>query len=352
VITWADAHTRAAAMAAELHADLDIDLNQPVDVFAAVKRLGLVLAFAPLGRVSGLYLPEGHSPGILLHEGHPRTRQRYTAGHELGHHVFGHAAEVDFELEDSLRRGEGERWPDHEKEAEAFGAWFLMPRRLLRRGLKRLGVDGPRDPYDVYALSLWLGTSYTATARQLSATRLVDYQVAERWARIPPRDVKRALAGELVPDDLHNDVWWLDARHNRQPVEARPGDRLVLTLEEIPSSGFSWRLTTAPGEIQLLADSYQDSWEPELTEGAEAIDRAGEGAEELVGGDHPRSLVLEIDPQAERAVHHLALVKDQPWDPGPPSDEFELLVSVNPPLHGIQMPESELALSGGGPTAA
>lgn len=338
MITWAEAHTRAAAAAAELQADLNIDLTRPVDVFDAVGRLGLVLAFAPLGKVSGLYLPRQASPGILLHSGHPRTRQRYTAGHELGHHVFGHAAEIDADLELALRRGDVDRWPDHEKEAEAFGAWFLMPRRLIRHALKELDIPIPRDPLDVYALSLWLGTSYTATARQLAAVRMVDFDQAEVWARVEPRTIKRALAGDMVPDDLHNDVLWRDARHNRQPVDARPGDRLVITLDETPSSGFSWRFDERPDDLRVLADSYEDDWEPQLA--TAALD----GDHELVGGPQPRSLVLEIAPEAERGVHRLALVKDQPWDPGPPSDDFEMLVSVNPPLHGIQVPEAELAL--------
>lgn len=340
MISWGDAHTRAAAAASELQADLNIDLTRPVDVFDAIQRLGLVLAFAPLGRVSGLYLPERPTPGILLHSGHPRTRQRYTAGHELGHHVFDHAAEVDVDLEGALQRGNVDRWPDHEKEAEAFGAWFLMPRRLIRQGLRDLGIgDKPSDPLDVYALSLWLGTSYTATARQLAAVRLVDYDDSERWAKVQPRTVKHALAGEMVPDDLHNDVWWLDARHNRQPIDARPGDRLVITLDEIPGSGFTWRFTEQPHQLRLLADSYADAWEPDLN-GQPLVD------EDLVGGPQPRSLALEIDPDASLGVHRLALSKDQPWQPGSPVDEFELLLSVNPPLHGIQVPEDELALTG------
>src|SRR4051812_25469106 len=277
MISWADAHTRAAAAASELQADLNFDLTRPVDVFDAVGRLGLVLAFAPLGRVSGLYLPEQPTPGILLHSGHPRTRQRYTAGHELGHHVFGHAAEVDVDLEGALQRGNVDRWPDHEKEAEAFGAWFLMPRRLIRAGMKELGLGSrPSDPLDVYALSLWLGTSYTATARQLAAVRLVDSTEANRWARVQPRAIKHALAGDMVPDDLHNDVWWLDARHHRHPIDARPGDRLVITLDEIPSTGYTWRFEEQPSELQLLADSYVDAWEPELGQDLH-------GAEELVG---------------------------------------------------------------------
>jgi Zn-dependent peptidase ImmA (M78 family) len=340
MITWGEAHTRAAAAAAELQADLNLDLDHPVDVFDAVQRMGLVLAFAPLGRVSGLYLPEQPTPGILLHSGHPRTRQRYTAGHELGHHVFKHSAEVDGDLELALQRGDVDSWPDHEKEAEAFGAWFLMPRRLIRRGLSELGIgDRPSDPLDVYALSLWLGTSYTATARQLATVRLVGRADSERWARVQPRAVKQALAGEMVPDDLRNDVWWLDARHHHQPIEARPGDRLVITLDEIPASGFSWRFTEQPEELRLLADSYADAWEPELT--VQSL-----GDEELVGGPQPRSLALEIDPAAQRGVRRVALIKDQPWQPGSTVDEFELLLAINPPLHGIQVAETELALNG------
>ncbi len=337
MISWADAHRRAAAAAGELHGDLNTDLTRPVDVFGAISQLGLVLAFAPLGRVSGLYLPEQPTPGILLHSGHPRTRQRYTAGHELGHHVFHHAAEVDLDTEDALRRGNVDGWPDHEKEAEAFGAWFLMPRRLIRVGLSELGIDKPEDPLDVYALSLWLGTSYTATARQLAAVRLVDSSDADRWARVQPRDIKRALAGDMVPDDLHNDVWWLDARHHGHPIDARPGDRLVITLDEIPASGYTWRFEEQPAELRLLADSYTDAWEPELGRTTSADD-------ELVGGAAPRSLALEIDPAATPGVHRVALSKQQPWRAASIMEEYELLLSVNPALHGIQVHEDELAL--------
>ncbi len=338
MISWADAHRRAAVKAAELQADLGIHLDRPVDVFGAVQQLGIVLAFAPLGKVSGIYIPRRRSPGILLHSGHPRTRQRYTAGHELGHHVFEHAAEVDLDLEYQLERGEVERWPDHEKEAEAFGAWFLMPRRLIREGLAQLGIDRPRSPLDVYALALWLGTSYAATALQLSVTRLLGSQEAQIWSRIPPRTIKRRLAGELVPEDMANDVWLLDAKHNRAPVQARPGDRLVLTLDEIPSSGYAWRFTELPVGFRLVADSNDDEWVI-LPSGSELFE------EDFAGTAHPRSLVVELDRQLGKAVQRIALVKDQPWDPGPPSADFEILVSINPRLEGIQLPEQELALT-------
>lgn len=345
--SWRHANTAAAVLAAEIHADYDVDLNRPVDVFGIVQEMGVVLAFAPLGKVAGVYLP-GRRPGIMLHQGHPRTRQRYSAGHELGHHVFGHAAEVDLTPQQELLRAKGENWPAHEKEAEAFAAWFLMPRRLMKSGLRHLGISRPRDPYDVYALSLWLGTSYTATARQLAVTRLVDEHEAAAWSQIPPANLKRALAGEMAPDDLRNDIWLLDQRNHMQPVDARPGDRFVLTLPEIPSSGFSWRLSVKPEEMEVLADSYSDAWEPDFELGA---NEKGSGeSEELAGGDRGRSFVLEIDTDAPQGVEHLALVKSQEWDPEAGQEEFELLISVNTPMHGVQIDPEELTI-GGGPGA-
>jgi Zn-dependent peptidase ImmA (M78 family) len=342
VTSWAQANRTAVAMASEIHGDLEIDLDQPVDVFKAIQELGLVLAFRPLGKVSGVYVPAQPASGILIHEGHPRTRQRYSAGHELGHHVFGHEFEIDLEPDAGLQRGASEGWPAHEKEAEAFAAWFLMPRRLLRSGLEHLGIGDPTDPYDVYALSLWLGTSYTATARQLAVTRLVDARRANEWASIPPANLKRALAGEMVPDDLHNDVWWLDARHDKQPVEARPGDRLVVTLPEIPASGFSWRFTSLPEPMRLLADSYREDWEPDFA--LKAAERPEDPDPEVAGEGPDRSFVLEVRPEAERGVEHLSLVKGQSWNPEAGESEYELLVSVSASLHGIQMSEAELAL--------
>jgi len=333
--TWAEAHRRAGVLAAELHSDLDIDLDRPVDVFDAVRRLGIVLAFRPLGRVSGLYLP-GDTPGIMLHSGHPRTRQRYTAGHELGHHRFGHAAELDLDLE-SLLRTQVERWPDREKEAEAFGAWFLMPRRLIRAGLADLGIATVKEPIDVYSLSLWLGTSYTATARQLATTRLASESDVASWVRIPPKDIKQILVGNTMLSDVRHDVWWFDDRTKNHSVDVRPGDQVVLSLGEIPSSGFMWRVLDAPSEVQILADSATHEWEPGLF--------SPESLDELAGDSCPRAFLLEINRDARTTSFNLTLVKDQSWDrASSPTDYFEVSVSIHPPLLGVQLPPEALAL--------
>lgn len=334
--SWADAHTRAAVLAAEWHSDLGLALDRPIDVFEAIRAAGLVLAFAPLGRVSGVYIPgpdAGSSSGVLLHSGHPRTRQRYTAAHELGHHAFGHAAEVDGDIE-RLRRGRTSAWASHEKEAEAFGAWLLMPRRLIRAGLQELGIgESPRDPLDVYALALWLGTSYTATAYHLATVRMISEDTAGRWARVAPREVKRAIAGSLVPDDLRNDVWWLDGRRGNHVVRPRAGDRIILTLEETPSSGFSWSMGDTL--LELVADSFLDEWEPDLTSG-------GNEDGEVAGGQYLRSFALEV-PEGVVGDVSLTLTKDMPWDPDAGSaDGFELRAAIEQRRSGVQLDETAL----------
>lgn len=338
MISWADAHRRAAVLAAQVHADLQIDLSRPVDVFSAAEQLGLVLAFTDLGPTSGIYVPGERSSGILLHSGHPRTRQRYTAGHELGHHVFGHALDADPDLETALRRGDVDRWPDHEKEAEAFGAWFLMPRRLIRAGLRELGIESPASPRDVYAISLWLGTSYTATALHLGTTRLITERQAASWAKVAPKSIKASLAGRHVPDDLRNDVWWLDGDVNSRHVEVRPGDRMVLTLAETPSTGFTWRVSGLPHGVRLVGDSFD---EPIASLDASTAD----ADPELAGGAIRHAFVLAVDAGSAPGTDEVELVLDQPWSRAAASQRADLTLSVNPPLHGLQIPEDEFRIA-------
>ncbi len=175
--------------------------------------------------------------------------------------------------------------------------------------------------------------------RQLATTRLASESDVASWVRVPPKDVKQMLVGTSTPDDMHNDIWWLDDRAKDHLVDVRPGDRVVLSLEEIPSSGFMWRVVNAPPEVQVVADSSVDEWEPALFPTNPPDDVAGEPC--------PRAFLLEIDPAAGATSFNLLLMKDQPWDlASSPADRFEVSVSIHPPLLGIQLPPEALALRG------
>src|SRR5260370_25986165 len=111
----------------------------------------------PLPRQFGAYLAEaGSRPGMLINNGLPFAAQRQTAGHELGHHCLRHGTRLDADLDASHTRPAV--WTKEEKTAEAFAAWFLMPRKAVMAALTRLGLERPLEPLDVYRLSLLLGT--------------------------------------------------------------------------------------------------------------------------------------------------------------------------------------------------
>jgi hypothetical protein len=205
--------------------------------------------------------------------------------------------------------------------------------------LNALGIHEPSSAYDVYALSLWLGTSYVATAQQLSITRTIPRRAGDAWSKIAPRRLKRGLAGRFVPDDMRNDVWWLDGRHSHERIEARPGDRVVLMLDEAPSTGYSWSIRDLPTDVRVVADSYEDDWEPEL------LTDAVRDQDDLDGGSHPRCFILEIDRNFPPGDGRITLSKGKEWTPGDQIDEFEVQLRVVPQLHGVQLPERELVLA-------
>lgn len=339
MITWEDANLQAAVASANLHGELEISLDQPIDVFWAIRRLDIILAFAPMDSCSGVYIPAdrpGALPGILIHQGHPRSRQRFTAGHELGHHVFGHEFEIDTNLEQRFFRGSLEAMSDQEKQAEAFATWFLMPRRLLRAGVRELELS-LAEPSEGYALSLWLGTSFTATVRQLLTTRMIERGKASDWRAIQPRSIKLGLIGGSGMD-LHRDVWWVDHTTVRNPIDVRPGDRLIVRLPENASTGYSWRPRELTSGLKIESDSFDDWWEPSRGEPATPAN------DETAGHTTIRSLLLSVPPDTPASVQQLRFDLVQPWSSEAPIDQYEILLSVSRSAHGLQIDPGELAV--------
>src|SRR6266404_355005 len=175
---WQDAHRSAMLAAAHAHKDYGVDTTRRIDVFAVIEQAELILGFEPMPKLSGAYYA---GAGVLINANHPLARQRYTAGHELGHHVFGHETSVDPLVDPLTSWGATTHWPPHEKQAEAFAAWFLMPKRLVETSLEQLELQRPQTAEDVYAVALRLGTSFEATARHLRNLRLAEASQVKAW---------------------------------------------------------------------------------------------------------------------------------------------------------------------------
>ncbi|MGW6278415.1 ImmA/IrrE family metallo-endopeptidase [Kribbella sp. NPDC055071] len=238
--TWQQANKLANVAAARAHGALEVDLSAPrVDVEAAIGRADLDLFWRPMPRLFGLYFNEPDATvGILVNSGLPRGARRHTAAHELGHHLLRHTTTVDDgstidvgggSIDPLPENGAPRRWTDQEMGAEAFAAWFLMPRRVVATALRLLGRDRPESALDVYRLSVILGTSYATTLRHLPNLKLASPRDTNTWLKVPPGRLKTRLdRGVEPPADRRRDVLVVGAPLSGVPVHTETGDRLVL----------------------------------------------------------------------------------------------------------------------------
>jgi Zn-dependent peptidase ImmA (M78 family) len=325
---WEDAHKIAMLKAAHAHRDFGIDTRRRIDIFGAIEDAELILGFQPMSGLSGAYFA---GAGILINANHPLARQRYTAAHEFGHHVFEHETSVDPWMEPLSRWGGTAHWTDQEKQAEAFAAWFLMPRQLVLESLRQLRISRPESPEDVYALALRLGTSYEATARHLPNLRLASRQQRDRWLKTQLAKVKVALAAGAPPESLRNDVWRLDERDDSTVIFVRVGDRLVIDLEDVPSSGYLWRAVSDGEQIRLVVDEFENG--TDLFEEESGDENSAE--EDLPIGTPVRHVfVLEVDPEGAATEEEVVLERVRPWT-GDVADRFRLELDVEQPRMGV-----------------
>lgn len=232
-MTWQSANRVAAIAATQAHDSLGLDQEAiPVSVAQAIYRAGIVLIYRPLPSLFGAYLVGAQiATGILVNNRLTRAARRHTAAHELGHHQFGHQCTVDdgaAEPSDSLvghRRG---AWPDEEKTAEAFAAWFLMPRRMVMSLLDDMGVAAPESAEQTYQLALRLGTSYAATVRHLATLKLISTARARQWSSVAPGTLKRRLADHAIISTRDVDVWDLGVAPRHTPASVASAGDLVL----------------------------------------------------------------------------------------------------------------------------
>jgi len=259
-LPWARVHLIALTEASRAHRALGIDTSRRIDPFVALERAGVLVFREPLDHLAGVYLPpnpsEGMSiPSVLINVQHPLSRQRFTAAHELAHHRRDQNVSFDGETE-WLTRGEG-AGDDRERIAEAFAAWFLMPKPFVMATLASLGLRADTlSAADAYALSLELGTSYTATVRHLVDMELLAPAIGERLVRVKPRTIKTELGALDVADDARRDVRLTKLPRPNEQVDALQGDVIMIEVRETPSSGYRWEVIAPPVGLMLVRDDY------------------------------------------------------------------------------------------------
>lgn len=130
------------SLAEQLLAKFDIK-SVPTPIEELVRGLGIRVSRAPSADFSGLLIRKDGHALIGVNSSEPRTRQRFTIAHELGHFILHPQKDafVDFRKE----RSAGEAKPPRERHADMFAAALLMPRRSLLKDFRRLAKDGYTD---------------------------------------------------------------------------------------------------------------------------------------------------------------------------------------------------------------
>jgi Zn-dependent peptidase ImmA (M78 family) len=148
----------------EILNDLGITEPEDIDIEAIAEDCGATIRYQPLSGCAARIMGYKDRAIITIDENTPRPRQRFSAGHELGHWMRDRG-QVAFQCknESFVREWSVE---NPETRANRFASDLLLPAKMFRSRLRRLPVtfETVRQIADVFC------TSLTATA-----IRLVEY---------------------------------------------------------------------------------------------------------------------------------------------------------------------------------
>jgi Zn-dependent peptidase ImmA (M78 family)/predicted secreted protein len=242
---------KAQVQALQTRKALGIPMTEPADIYAAIRQQRLWLLFEPLDGLFGMYQRQEQAAGVVISvKVHPAL-QRFTAAHELGHHVMGH--ELGLDPEENITR-----WSQlgtQELAAQMFAAEFLMPVAAVNTAASTLGIaPGSIDEVGVYQLSLRLRTSYTAMVTQLQTLSWFGALEAKRMRTIQPKTLKERIQGGPMAN-ARPDVWLVTNHQPHSAISPLVGDQVIFDFEEAPSTGYRWD-PQLPTGLTVEADEF------------------------------------------------------------------------------------------------
>lgn len=166
--------TRVEQVAEDLRRRHGADI--PVDVHFLAKQSGIVVMPRDLeDSVSGILVVRDGEGVIAVNKDHPKSRQRFSIAHELGHwylhsattNVFVDTTSIYFRNREA---SEGDR--RQEVEANTFAAALLMPAQPLREAVGPMQLD-PSDDLAFRRLAAKFSVSIQALGIRLAQLGLV-----------------------------------------------------------------------------------------------------------------------------------------------------------------------------------
>lgn len=126
----------------------------PIDPFKMIRDFGIMYQFMEFKELEGIYIlpdDEDDIPMIGINFNRPITRQRYTAAHELCHHIK--------DRDSSICPISGKR-TKIESFADAFASELLMPTKYLKAEARKYAVNGTVNRNDILKIAEYFGTSF------------------------------------------------------------------------------------------------------------------------------------------------------------------------------------------------
>jgi predicted secreted protein len=233
---------RAIQAAAELLDDLDIDQENPVDVFGAIPSLGMWLVFQPLHHLLGAVISQG-SGGVMITTQRETAIQRYTAAHEIGHWVLDYNRTAFDTETDILNTGAAER----ERVAQWFASYFLMPPPLVHATVSRHRASSDRvTPAIAYLAARDMQVSYEAAVRQMANVDMLTDHQRDDLLGVSRMQAKQELAFGHRPQVGVADLWLVDGPPaTLEHVDLVVNDEIVVALPENRTTGYRWLDDTA-----------------------------------------------------------------------------------------------------------
>jgi Zn-dependent peptidase ImmA (M78 family) len=220
---------QALRAAIRLRMQLDVPSAAALCVFDAAEKLEVELRFVDIPSMEGMYVKNSGpdlKPIILVSGLRPAGRQATTAGHELGHHIFGHGTRIDQYVAGSDENSAPPSGNEEEVLANAFAGFFLMPKAAVEHGFKVRGyVPAAATPQQIYAVAGWLGVGYgTLIHHMRSSLDLLSEEKAKALLSIQPKRIRHELFGAA----LSTDCFIVDEAWSGRPVDMQRGDVALL----------------------------------------------------------------------------------------------------------------------------
>lgn len=210
----------AARGAARVRADLGVGPAEGVCPFDLAEGLEVLVRLVALPSLEGMYSPEP-KPTIVVSVERPPGRRRYTCGHELGHHFFGHGTRLD-ELADETAAS----WSPEEFVAQRFAAALMMPKLAVDSAFARRGWSVPQvAPEMIFVVAQELGVGFTTLIGHLEQTLgHLPRPTADALRRVRLPQLRERLAGFNVKHDLVV----VDEHWRRRTIDVEVGDIVIL----------------------------------------------------------------------------------------------------------------------------